>query len=189
MDESILPILYYVSIVLSILLLFVSTAILGRQVGDLEYQIAAKTNGIRRTQSWVNIRTHSNRIVMAIAFLATAIIGLADLFYPYGPWIGRSLFILVIIVFTISSIMDWIAENKQVSMLMKYNETNNVSGLRVKIHALNGKLQIWYGLQEVDWQNQDTKENDPKMVIANEALAALKDLQSCYSRDGPIIQE
>jgi hypothetical protein len=104
---------------MSLLLVLASTAALGRLVADLEYQYAAGLNGVRRIQSWVNIRTHANRVILGLTFLVTGILSFTDAPILWRTWIGRVLFVVVLACYTVSSIMDWLAERKQVRLLLR----------------------------------------------------------------------
>jgi hypothetical protein len=104
---------------MSLLLVLASTAALGRLAADLEYQYAAGLNGVRRIQSWVNIRTHANRVILGLTFLVTGILSFTDAPILWRTWIGRVLFVVVLACYTVSSIMDWLAERKQVRLLLR----------------------------------------------------------------------
>jgi uncharacterized membrane protein YcjF (UPF0283 family) len=111
-----LDLLLGVVIVASLLLILLSGASVGRKATDLEYQYAAGINGIRRIQSWMNIRTHTNRVLFGLAFMFSSIIGLTDLWTLQRPWIGRMIFLFVLLAFLYSAIRDWLADRKMVLM-------------------------------------------------------------------------
>ena len=56
--------------VVALVLLVASSAAFGRIFADLEYQYAAGLNGVRRIQSRVNLRTHGNRILLALLLIS-----------------------------------------------------------------------------------------------------------------------
>jgi hypothetical protein len=118
MDDPALFWMLVGSLVLSVLLLFASGMTLGRKLADLEYQYAAGINGIRRIQSWVNIRTHGNRVILALAFLFIAMLSLTDAPVFWRIWVSRALLILVLANYTLSSILDWIDDRRQVALLL-----------------------------------------------------------------------
>lgn len=118
MDDPVLFWMLVGTLLLSVLLLLAAGMTLGRKVADLEYQIAAGINGIRRIQSWVNIRTHANRVALALAFLAIAMLSLIDAPIFWRSWVSRALLLLVLANYTLSSILDWIDDRRQVALLL-----------------------------------------------------------------------
>lgn len=120
MDEAdVLPALLIASITLGVLLLLVSGAAFGRILADIEYQYAAGINGVRRIQSRVNLRTHGNRILLGLFALVTGILGLTDLTIVWRTWVGRVLFLLLLMIFALASVVDWLDERSQVRYLLK----------------------------------------------------------------------
>lgn len=119
MDDPILNWLLIVVGLLSVVLILASMATLGRKMADLEYQIAAGLNGVRRIQSWINARTHANRVFLGLTFLTTSVLAVSDLPLYWRTWVGRVLFILVLLGYTVSSVMDWLDERRQVHLLLE----------------------------------------------------------------------
>ena len=107
------------TVVLAVVLFGASGFAFGRILADLEYQLAAGVNGVRRIQSKVNLRTHGNRIMLAVFGLAVGIMGLTPLSILWQNWISGVLFIGVLMIYSASSIMDWMAERKQVRLLLR----------------------------------------------------------------------
>ena len=105
--------------VVALVLLVASAAAFGRIFADLEYQYAAGLNGVRRIQSRVNLRTHGNRIMLALFALFTAVLALMDVTLIWRTWAGRLLFLLVLLVYAASSVLDWRAERRQVAILLR----------------------------------------------------------------------
>jgi hypothetical protein len=130
MDDPILGWLLIVVGALSVILSLVSMATLGRKMADLEYQIAAGLNGVRRIQSWINARTHANRVFLGITFLTTSVLSISDLPLYWRTWVGRVLFILVLLAYTISSVLDWIDERAQVKLLLREDELQKRHGVQ-----------------------------------------------------------
>jgi hypothetical protein len=117
MDDPTLFWMLIGTLVLSVLLLFASGMTLGRKVADLEYQLAKDINGIRRIQSWVNIRTHANRVFLALAFLIVALLSLLiDVQSFWRVWIDRVLLILVLVNYTVSSVLDWLDDRRLMAL-------------------------------------------------------------------------
>ena len=104
---------------LGVLLVLTASAALGRKLSDLEYQIEAGINGIRRIQSHINVRVHANRVLLGLVFIATNVLTLADAPLLWRTWIGRVLFILVLVDFTMSAVLDWFSERQQVRLLLR----------------------------------------------------------------------
>lgn len=118
MDRVPIEALIVVGMVLAVVLVLASSMTLGRKVADLEYQIAAGLNGVRRIQSWINIRTHSNRIVLGLAFLVMTMMRFADVAPEWRAWIAYGLFTLVLGAYAVSSVKDWLDERRQVRLLL-----------------------------------------------------------------------
>lgn len=121
------PVLFWLLIataLMSLLLILASSATLGRKLADLEYQHAAGLNGVLRIQAWINARTHANRVLLGIAFLTTSALTLADAPDLVRAWVARVLFILVIVTYTVSSVLDWIDERRQVHINLRHKQAN-----------------------------------------------------------------
>ena len=106
-------------IALGIVLVLASGAAFGRILADLEYQLAAGLNGVRRIQSKVNLRTHGNRIMLGVFALGVGIMGLTSLSLVWQNWISGILFLGVLTIFCASSMLDWLAERRQVGLLIR----------------------------------------------------------------------
>jgi hypothetical protein len=132
MDDPVLFWMLVGTLILSVLLLLASSLTLGRKLADLEYQIAAGINGIRRIQSWVNIRTHANRVFLALAFLIVALLSLTDVPGFWRTWVDRVLLILVLANYTLSSILDWIDDRRQVALLLAEQGNRTVRPARAE---------------------------------------------------------
>jgi hypothetical protein len=133
MDDPVLFWMLVGSLVLSVLLLFASGMTLGRKLADLEYQYAAGINGIRRIQSWVNIRTHANRVLLALAFLIVAVLALTDAPVFWRVWVSRALLLLVLVNYTLSSILDWIDDRRQVALLLAEQGDRTARPVRAEV--------------------------------------------------------
>lgn len=110
--------LLIVSLTLAVALVLISTGTLGRKVADLEYQIAAGLNGVRRIQAWLNIRGHADRIMLGGSFIVINALLLADAPVVWRTWINRTLFVFLMAVYAATAVRDWIDERKQVRMLL-----------------------------------------------------------------------
>lgn len=160
-NDEILGLLFWSSVILGVPLLIVSMMAVGKHVADLQYQIARRLNGIRWIQSWTNLRIHSNRVLFAIAFLSTSILGLFDVEVTTRIWVGRIGFLVVLLAFTISAFFDWAAEAKQLRILLRYEEINNIPKMRVELHALNNRIAEYFGIiafiKKNDFQIKDVE--------------------------------
>src|SRR5688572_29082933 len=121
-----LDVLLWASIILSLVLMIISLMSVGKHASELQYQKARKLNGIRWIQSWINLRIQGNRVFFALAFCVTSIIGIVEVEFLLRSWIGRSLFFGVLIAFTVSAAMDWMAEAKQLKILLEFEDVNNI---------------------------------------------------------------
>jgi hypothetical protein len=119
MDDPILGWLLVLVGALSLTLILASMATLGRKLADLEYQSIAGIDGVRRIQAWINARTHANRVLLGLTFLATSVLTVSDIPLLMRTWIGRVLFIAVLLAYTVSSVLDWLDERKQVHLLLR----------------------------------------------------------------------
>lgn len=120
----------------------------GKHLADLQYQHVARLNGIRWIQSITNLRKHSDRVIFALAFIVTSIMGLIDVEIIVRVWTGRILFMTVLLVYLINAIYDWFAEHKQLQILLKYEEINRLPAIRIGLHKLANQLSMLYGLIE-----------------------------------------
>lgn len=148
-SETLFDIMYWVSITMSLILFVISTMAVGKHFADLRYQKAARLNGVRWIQSWINLRTHGNRVLFALVFCATSIMSVIDVDPYWRIAIGRPAFMLVLFVYLTSSVLDWLAEDKQLNVLMKYEEVNNVTNMRLSLHKLNNFLAHYTGLVQL----------------------------------------
>ncbi len=110
------------TIIGGVVLLVASSFAFGRIAADLEYQLVAGLNGVRRIQSLVNLRTHGNRIMLGVFGLAIGIMGLTNLSITWQNWIAGVLFLGVLAVYCVSSALDWVSERRQVRLLIKERE-------------------------------------------------------------------
>jgi flagellar biosynthesis protein FliQ len=118
-SELVANILRTGTLIAAILLIIVSSMMVGRVLADLEYQLATDINGIRRIESRVNRRTHVNRIVLGIAYVLTTILVLLEINPPTLLWVNRLVAILVLLSFTGTSVLDWFDARKQMEYLVQ----------------------------------------------------------------------
>jgi hypothetical protein len=148
-SESLFDLIRALTIVLAALLVLSSTAALGRQLADLEYQTSAKLNGIRWIQSWVNLRIHTNRILLGLTFVLTSILGLIDVPIDYRLWVSGILIVLLLTSYVVCAFLDWMAERKQVDILIHKMPEDTISIIRVKGHLIRNKLATVLGMCEL----------------------------------------
>lgn len=116
MDETLLYSLLGASLVSSVLLLLISTAIVGRKLADLEYQKANGLSEVSQIQAIVNIRTHVLRTFVGLTFIIISSLLLADAPVIWRSWINRTLFVLLPTAYAVASYLDWQAERKQIKL-------------------------------------------------------------------------
>ncbi len=104
---------------LSLILVLTSAAAFGRILSDIEYQHLAEINGVRRIQSFVNLRMHGNRVLLGLVFGTLAVMALIDMPELWRIWAGRVLLVLLLVAYAASSVFDWFAERRQVAILMR----------------------------------------------------------------------
>lgn len=176
-NEQILDLLFWISLICSCILLLVSTMAVGKHVSDLQYQRASGLNGIRWTQSWVNLRTHANRVVFAFVFAATSVMGIVDAPQWMRTWYGRILFLITLFMYMLSSLLDWKAEHKQLLTLLKYEEINKLADIRKNLHILNNKLMERFNI-DILYENSDSVfKNNARKALEEEITSVLKQIQ------------
>lgn len=118
-DELAADMLRVITILCSLVLVVIAAGMLGRDLADLEYQVAAGVNGIRRLQASINKRTHMNRILLGFVFILTSMISLTDLAPIWLVWVNRLSYLGLIMSFSASSVRDWYDEKKQMVYLVE----------------------------------------------------------------------
>lgn len=189
-DNIFLESMFWASIVIAIMLILASTITIGRYLADVEYQKAAKLNGVRWIQAVINLRTQANRVLLALVVLTTSIFGLLDLDLTFRIWINRTALIIVLLAFFVSSLADWFAERRQLQILMQYSEINKVGALRLLIHRFRNKLTMIIGLSET----AINKTNDGLLKIefdqaTKDAIDALEEIQTEIRAMDPAYKE
>lgn len=111
--------LLVVALVFSALLMLVSGAMCGRKLAEIEYQREAGINGVQRIEAWINLRTHVNRVVLGTSFMIPTFLSLGDLLPATRMWISWGVLIGMLMLYVISSILDWLDERRQVKLLMR----------------------------------------------------------------------
>lgn len=126
MADLVLTLLLMVSMVLSVMLIIVSTAALGRKLADLEYQELAGLDGVRKIQSWINVRMQANRIFLGLTFIVFSSLLLAGAPEGLRTWAFRIMFALLLAGFVVSALLDWRAERHQLQILMREQPSASV---------------------------------------------------------------
>lgn len=114
----VLDALLIVSLGLAIGLACVALAALGRKIADLEFQIVRGISGVPRLQSWITIRSQIGNIGLGVVFTAINILLLAGAPEIVRMWVNRVLWTALLAVVLASAVLDWIAERKQVRILI-----------------------------------------------------------------------
>lgn len=117
-ERFVLDGLLVLTLVFSVLLVLISAGTTGRKLADLEYQQAAGINGVRKIQSWVNIRTHVNRVFLGAAVLLMLSLSLAEAPLWMRLWVNSVLPMLVIASYALASSLDWRDERRQLRIIM-----------------------------------------------------------------------
>lgn len=168
-----------ISVVCAIILFSVSMATLGRQISDLEYQVAVNINGIRRLQSWINIRIQACYIFMAFVFITTSLLGLAGASLEVRLWVNRSLYLVLLGLFMFNTILAWMAEQRQVQLLIGESGKPIVPEIRAKGHILMGKMQVVASLVDSGVSGDELTES------LNEVITEVKSLQGLLRKLDP----
>lgn len=156
--DDLLVVMLVITLIASIVLAMIGSMSIGRKVVDLEYQKARKLNGIRTIQTWINLRVQLGRVLLAVAFATTALMSLIDAPLLLRMWVGRGLFIVVIIAFAISAIQDWLDERKQMYIIIDEEGRSGFTAARIRAHIINNKLNIASGIVEL--ASNETSKND-----------------------------
>lgn len=106
-------------IILSGLLVVASSATLGRKLADIEYQRAARINGVLRIQAYINARTHGNRVYMGVVFLTSSILSLLPTDPEWRLSVTRVLLLSMLGSYTVASILDWIDEHRIMQLQLR----------------------------------------------------------------------
>lgn len=114
MSADILDALLIASIVLGILLAFISAAAAGRTAADLERLAVRGISGTPRIQAWVNLRVHLSRVLLGAVFVVIHVMLLAGATESWRLWANRTLWLGLLATFLVVSIRDWMAEREQV---------------------------------------------------------------------------
>lgn len=152
-EEKFLNGILWLSVLISMPLLIVSLMAVGKHFAELQYQILRQLNGIRRIQSHVNLRTHGNRTIFALVYIVVAISGLFSVDMELRSWISRILFLLLLVAFTVSALLDWHAEHAQLRILLHFEDVNNISRMRNTLHTLNNRIGEYWGLASMLTKN------------------------------------
>jgi hypothetical protein len=119
-EQTIIQFLGILNIILAGALLIVSAATCGRHKSDLEYQkLVGDTGTIRNIEAQTGIRTHANRIILAIVVTILALLLIAEVVVVYRLMFSWSLVTITMISFTVSSVMDWIAEYRKMKIYLR----------------------------------------------------------------------
>ena len=110
------------TIVLSIFVIVGSALAFGRILADLEYQETAGLNGVRHIQSHVSLRTQGKRIMLGLFGLTLGIMALTTLDIAWQYSFAGLLFLLILLLFGVSSVLDWFSERESVRILFHERE-------------------------------------------------------------------
>lgn len=106
------------AVLFGIPLMMMAMAMVGRKVTDLEYQIAAELDGVRRIQAVVNIRTHTLRVLLGLAFAVAGMMTLANAPSFWSSLVSGVLLVGVLSGYMVAAVLDWLDDQKQVRILL-----------------------------------------------------------------------
>lgn len=118
--------LFVAILLLSVLLLIAATALCGRYIADLEYQRLTVIDKIREIESKSGIRTQGNRILLAIGALLIMVLHYNELEQKFFVMITLLATTLLLSMFAISSVMDWLAEYKKMKVFLQEAKRSHV---------------------------------------------------------------
>jgi hypothetical protein len=158
-DEIMLEGLLVATLLLSLVLIIFSSAALGRKLADLEIQIEKGVHGAPRIQSMVNLRVHFNRLLLGLCFFLIPVLLLADAPLIWRTWVNRILFLVMLTSYTVSAILDWLDERKQVRLLIAAED------------ALHERLVVQAAVAEARREADVLADRDSYRQMAEEAIA------------------
>lgn len=182
-----LEVLFWISIVFSALLALLSTMAVGKHFAEIQYQREKGLNGIRWIQSIMNLRIHGNRVFFALAFATVSILALFDIDVYVRTWTGRVLFLSVLLIFFLSALLDWRDERKQLAILLKYEDINNIAKMRLQLHVLISRLAAYYGHVELTTVDEETRRELENLQCEMKAL--IKDIQKDLHKMDPTYRQ
>lgn len=178
MDNINEHLLFGLTILFSAVLLGATLMSLGNVLNDIVYQRARRINGIRKIQSHVNLRTDVNRVVLATVLGTISILGIMypnDILYVF--YISRLLLLGALLMFMISSLLDIFAETKQLEILLRTEEVNNIALMRSTMHALNGRLSTLFGIVDTELQTSNDSTKARLTELEEQVITLIKAVQ------------
>lgn len=120
MDETgILTALLPISIVLGILLTFVTTAAAGRTIADLERQQERGVTGAPKIQTWVNLRINLVFMALGVTFVVINALLLAGAPEIWRMRTNRTGWTLLLAACLVIVVLNWLAEKAQVRLALR----------------------------------------------------------------------
>lgn len=171
-EKAILDALFNFTAFVSLLLVIISTVSLGKQIADIEYQMTMHLNGIRRLESNINFRKHLGRLIVGFIFLSVTITAYMSMPIIYRTWIARIEFVSLLTYMFISSILDWIAEYKQLHILMNSNPHKGLAATRLYVHSANNDITVLISLGQI-LGHKYSKDEDVDITLFNTAAESL----------------
>ena len=138
--EIVLSGLLVTSVTLGIMLLLVSMAALGRKVADLELQVERNIQGVPRIQAMISIRSQIGNVLLALIFVVINILLLAGAPMEVRTWTNRVLWTFLLAIVLGHAIVDWLAERKQVHLLIQ-QQLNVVGSYREMAEQADATLE------------------------------------------------
>lgn len=171
--EDVLTLIPTLTAICAIILALFGSMGCGRKLGDIEYQRARNINGIRWIQSWINLRVQIERVLLALAFLITSIMNLIDAPLLIRMWTSRAAFVCIIIIVMTFSVLDWLAELRQMHILIDEENKNGFAAARVRAHLVANRLQVAIGM--VDLANNQIDNTETNLVDLKNVLLDVRD--------------
>jgi hypothetical protein len=106
------------SIILSTCLLLIAMAGLGRRLADWELQAERKITGVSRIQAAIAIRGQVGTVLLAFVFVTINIMLLIESPQIARMWVNRVAWTLLLTLLLVHAVVDWMAERKQVRLLI-----------------------------------------------------------------------
>jgi hypothetical protein len=119
MDESQLyHALILLVVGLSIVLVIFSAATGGRKLADRDVMRLQGVNGVRAIEIRIKLRMAANRLILGLMFGLIGTLVLIDETASWRGWVSRIGLVSVLALFSVSSVIDWLDDGKQLRLVV-----------------------------------------------------------------------
>lgn len=141
-DNPVYISLVLLTLVIALMLMFISLTAFGKQFGLYQYQKALHANKVRILQSAINLRIHFDRTFLSLVFITGVILVFVDFDMEIKIWINRIMYLMMLGIFFISSLLDWLTDEKQMQLVMASPSNEGLAAMRLHVHDMANTLQM-----------------------------------------------